>query len=356
MKEAAGDSKFHRVLKSIAPGTPLREGLENVLRAKTGALIVVSDSSAVMALVDGGFAIECEYSPAHLYELAKMDGSIVLSQDGKKIRYANAQLIPDASIPSAETGTRHRTAERVAKQTGELVIAISQRRNLITLWQGANRYTLKDTGAILSKANQALQTLEKYKKVLDRSLVNLTALEFEDLVTLSDVAGVLQHTEKVLRISREIEWYILELGVDGRLISMQMEELMGNIGDSLLIVRDYCVSPDVKTADSIREQITASHDESLEPMAICRLLGFGTHVSTLDLPVVPRGYRVLKKIARLPMPVMENLVQTFRTLHRINNTTMTELDDVEGIGEVRARAIKDGLKRIREQALLDRYI
>jgi diadenylate cyclase len=356
MKEAAGDIKFHRALKSIAPGTPLREGLEHILRAKTGALIVVSDLPAVMELVDGGFAIECDYSPAHLYELAKMDGALVLSQDGKKIRYANAQLIPDSSIPSAETGTRHRTAERVARQTGELVIAISQRRNLITLWQGANRYTLKDSGAILSRANQALQTLEKYKKVLDQSLVNLTALEFEDLVTLNEVAGVLQHAVKVLRIFREIERYILELGADGRLISMQMEELMGNIDDSLLIIRDYCVSADLKTADLIREQITGSHEELLDPMTICRLLGFGTHVSILDLPVVPRGYRVLKKIVRLPMPVIENLVHTFRTLHRINNTTITELDDVEGIGEVRARAVRDGLKRIREQALLDRYI
>ncbi|HWR56250.1 MAG TPA: DNA integrity scanning diadenylate cyclase DisA [Negativicutes bacterium] len=356
MKETAGDVKFHRALRSISPGTPLREGLEHVLRAKTGALIVVSDLPAVMELVDGGFAIECEYSPAHLYELAKMDGAIVLSQDGKKIRYANVHLVPNSSIPSAETGTRHRTAERVAKQTGELVIAISQRRNLITIWQGSNRYTLRDTAAILSKANQALQTLDKYKKVLNQSLVNLTALEFEDLVTLNEVAGVLQHAIKVLRIFREIERYILELGADGRLISMQLEELMGNIDDSLLVIRDYCITSDQKTADLIREQITALHEELPEPMAICRLLGFGSHISTLDLPVVPRGYRVLKKIVRIPMPVIENLVQSFRTLHRISNTTISELDDVEGIGEVRARAIKDGLKRIREQALLDRYI
>lgn len=356
MKEATGDIKFHRALKAISPGTPLREGLEHVLRAKTGALIVVSDVPAVMELVDGGFAIECEYSPAHLYELAKMDGAIVLSQDGKKIRYANVHLVPNSSIPSAETGTRHRTAERVAKQTGELTVAISQRRNLITIWQGSNRYTLRDTAAILSKANQALQTLEKYKKVLDQSLINLTALEFEDLVTLNEVAAVLQHSVKVLRIFREIERYILELGADGRLISMQIEELMGNIEDSLLVIRDYCVGSDQKTIDSIREQITAPHDEVPELLTICRLLGFGNHASTLDLPVVPRGYRVLKKIAKLPMPVIENLVQSFHTLQRINNTTVGELDDVEGIGEVRVRAIKDGLKRIREQALLDRYI
>lgn len=352
MKEA-GDGKFNRAVRTIAPGTALREGLENILRAKTGALIVVSDAPMVMDLVDGGFAIECEYSPTHLYELAKMDGALVLSQDAKKIRFANAQLIPNPSIPSGETGTRHRTAERVARQTGELVIAISQRRNLITLWQGTHKYTLKDSSVILSRANQAVQTLEKYKKVLDQALVNLNALEFEDLVTLNDVALVIQHTEKVLRISREIERYAMELGVDGRLVNMQTEELMTNIEDGLLIIRDYSISQDTKTADHIREEIVSAHG-TLDLIDICRLLGFSGHVSTLDFPVVPRGYRILKKISRLPLNVIENLVQTFRTLPRINITTTTELDDVEGIGEVRARAIKDGLKRIREQALLDR--
>ena len=354
MKEA-GDGKFNKAVRAIAPGTALREGLENILRAKTGALIVVSDSPMVMELVDGGFAIECEYSPTHLYELAKMDGALVLSQDGKKIRFANAQMIPNPSIPSGETGTRHRTAERVAKQTGELVIAISQRRNLITLWQGTHKYTLKDSNVILSRANQAVQTLEKYKRVLDQGLVNLTALEFEDLVTLSDVAIIIQHTEKVLRISREIDRYALELGVDGRLINMQTEELLTNIEDGLLIIRDYSISQDAKTADSIREEIVSANG-TVDPIDVCRLLGFNGHVSTLDLPVVPRGYRILKKISRLPMHVIENLVQTFRTLPRINNTSIAELDDVEGIGEVRALAIKDGLKRIREQALLDRHM
>lgn len=354
MKDA-GDVKFNRAVRTIAPGTLLREGLENILRAKTGALIVISDSPAVMALVDGGFAIECDYTPTHMYELAKMDGALVLSQDGKKIRYANAQLIPDPSIPSSETGTRHRTAERVAKQTGELVVAISQRRNLITLWQGTHRYTLRDSNVILARANQAVQTLEKYKKVLDQSLINLTALEFEDFVTLSDVALIMQNTEKVLRISREIERYIMELGVDGRLINMQIEELMANIDDALLVIRDYSVNPDIKTADLIREEIVSA-DETLTAVDICRLLGFSSHPSTLDLPVVPRGYRILKKISRLPLQVIENLVHAFRTLPRINSTTITELDDVDGIGEVRARAIKDGLKRIREQALLDRHM
>lgn len=174
----------------IAPGTPLREGLDNVLGAKTGALIVIGYDEGVREIVDGGFHIDCPFTPAYLYELAKMDGAIILSNDGKRILYANAQLVPDSAIPSTETGIRHRTAQRTARQTGKLVVSISQRRNIITLYKGNFRYALKDMGVILTKANQAIQTLEKYKSVLDQTTTNLTALEFEELVTLSEVALV----------------------------------------------------------------------------------------------------------------------------------------------------------------------
>ena len=182
-------------LKMLSPGTPLREGLENVLRAKTGALIVIGDSEDVLDIVDGGFNLNSEFSPAYLYELAKMDGSIILSTDAKKILYANAQLLPDSSIVTKETGTRHRTAERVARQTGKMVISISQRRHIITLYKGTEKYIIEDTSKILTKANQAVQTLEKYKIVLDQFLTNLSALEFEELVTLYDVVMVVQKIE-----------------------------------------------------------------------------------------------------------------------------------------------------------------
>lgn len=214
------------ILRLVAPGTQFRDGLENVLRAKTGALIVLGTTPEVMELVDGGFQINTEFTPANLYELAKMDGAIILSEDGRKILFANTQLIPNSSISSTETGIRHRTAERVAKQTGKLVISISQRRNVITLYQGPFRYSLKDIGVILTKANQAIQTLEKYKSVLDQSLTNLSAMEFEELVTMQEVTMVIQRIEMVLRIKSEIKNYIHELGTEGRLISMQLEELV----------------------------------------------------------------------------------------------------------------------------------
>jgi len=178
--------------------------------------------------VDGGFSINCDFTPSNLYELAKMDGAIILSEDLKRILYANTQLVPEPTIPSTETGIRHRTAERVAKQTGKLVISISQRRNIITLYQGNLRYTLKDMGVILTKANQAIQTLEKYKAVLDQAFTNLGASEFEELVTLHEVSNVMQRAEMVLRVKAEIQRYINELGTEGRLISMQLEELVGD--------------------------------------------------------------------------------------------------------------------------------
>jgi diadenylate cyclase len=352
------EAGFIKALKFLAPGTVLREGLENILRAKTGALIVIGESPQVQEVVDGGFVINSDYTSSSLYELAKMDGAIILSSDSKKIIAANTQLIPDPSIPSVETGIRHRSAERVAKQTGAMVISISQRRNIITLYQGNTRYVLKDIGVILTKANQAIQTLEKYKNVLDKALVNLSALEFEDMVTIFDVVKAIQRTEMVLRVVSEIEKYIFELGNEGRLVSMQMEELASNVLDEgLYVIRDYFVPYGEKTPEVILNNLhSLSSEEILDYAIISRAIGFTSSVGILEHMVSPRGYRILQKIPRLPIPVVENLVQTFGSLQKILEASIEELDDVEGIGEVRARAIKDGLRRYRDQILLDRHI
>jgi len=346
------------VLKLVAPGTPFREGLENVLRAKTGALIVVGYSNQIMDIVDGGFSINCEFSPANLYELAKMDGAIILSEDIKKILYANTQLTPDTSIPSTETGIRHRSAERVAKHTGQLVISISQRRNIITLYQGNYHYSLKDIGVILTKANQAIQTLEKYKSVLDQSLTNLSAMEFEELVTLNDVAFVIQRIEMVQRIKTEIEKFISELGTEGRLISMQLEELVANLEEeAYYLIKDYHKDPtDEQIKHVILDLKKLSSDELLESLVMVRIIGYTGNINLQEEPVSPRGYRILNRIPRLPSAIINNLVEQFSNLSRVMMATIEELDEVDGIGEVRARAIKEGLKRIQEQVFIDRHI
>ncbi len=355
-EERMKDNEMLEILRSMAPGTPLREGLENILRARTGALIVVGDSQEVLGTLDGGFLINKEYSPAHIYELAKMDGAIVISKDHKKILYANSQLIPDSSIPTEETGTRHRTAERMAKQTGEVVVCISQRRNIITVYKGSRKYILRDTPTILTRANQALQTLEKYKAVLDSAMNNLSVLEFEDIVTLDDVAFVIQRTEMFMRVVAEIDRYTCELGNEGRLISMQMEELLANIEqDGLMVVEDYMTEENSKTAEEMQRQIRLfNYEELMNLTAICRVLGYCGGVSSLDINVSPKGYRIMSKVPRLPMPVMKNLVNTFFNFKGILRASIEELDDVEGIGEVRARTIKEGIKRVQDQILLSK--
>ncbi len=350
------DDMIYKDLDIMAPGTQLYDGLDSILKARTGALIVIGDCPEVLELVNGGFKIDSEMHPAALYELAKMDGAIVLSSDAKRILYANTQLTPDPMIPSYETGTRHRTAERVAKQTGQIVISISQRRNVISIYKENWKYILREVSVILSKANQALSTLEKYRSVFRQSLVNLSALEFEDLVTLTEVVTVLQRSQMVERIASEIERYVIQLGAEGRLVAMQLEELMADIKDEgFLVFKDYLVHG-LNAEEHWRQIEEWDSDDLLNLNFISKLLGYGSSITSLEQAVTPKGYRILAKIPRLPMPVIENLVKEFGDLSTIMDASIDQLDDVDGIGEVRAKAIKDGLRRLREQALVDSHI
>lgn len=343
------------ILKIMAPGTSLREGLENILRAKTGGLIVLGDGKEILDIVDGGFGINAEYSPAYIYELAKMDGAIVISSDLKKILYANTQLMPNPTIPTYETGTRHRTAQRIAKQTGSVVVAISQRRTIITVYKEDIKYVLRDSSVILAKANQAIQTLEKYVSVLERVVSNLNLLEFQDLATLFDVITAIQRTEMVMRIVGEIERYICELGNEGRLISMQLNELIRSVEeDGILLIRDYCQSG-MNHTEMYGQIENMSSEELLDLDFISKIIGY-VGVPLVDTLISPRGYRMLNKIPRIPVNVIENLVKHFRELKAIMEASYEQLDSVEGIGEARAKAIKNGLRRLKEQFMLDKQI
>ncbi|MBO8169286.1 MAG: DNA integrity scanning protein DisA [Thermoanaerobacteraceae bacterium] len=345
-------------LKLLAPGTPFREALDNVLRAKTGGLIIFDDSPEIMEIAEGGFDIDAPFSPAALYELAKMDGAIILSKDGSKILKANVHLVPQPSIPSQETGIRHRVADRVARQTGALVIAISQRRNLITLYKDSIKYIFRDVSFILTKANQALQTLEKHRMVMEKTLVNLSILEFEDIVTLHDVLKGMQKTEIVQRIVREIDMYIVQLGSEGRLIKMQLDELSSGVAEErLFLIKDYLIARGEKTAEQVAGLIAqCSTEEVRDLVSLSRILGYGGTLSSLDMSLSPKGYRLLAKLPRIPMPVIENLVDKFGTLQNILAADIEQLVEVDGIGEVRAKTIKEGLKKLQEQILLDKQI
>ena len=349
------DTEMIEILKLIAPGTPIREGLENILKAKTGGLIVIGDSKEVLDLVDGGFSIDVDYTPAKLYELAKMDGAIVLSGDLRKILLANTQLIPSSEIPTNETGTRHRTAERTAKQTGKLVISVSQRRNIITIYKGNLRYVLEDTSKVITKANQALQTVEKYKKVYDSKLNLLNEYEFNDIVTLENVIIAIQRAEMVMTVADEVRKAIYELGEEGRLLQMQLDELIGDLElEELLIVKDYMVPNKNKTPEKILEEIESiTHDELVKPQIIAKMLGYEDFDNYDEVGVFTKGYRVLNKIPRVPANIVENLVKSFKSFQHILAADIPALDEVDGIGEIRARAIKQSLRRMQEQFIFD---
>ena len=353
-------SGIAEILKKIAPGTPIREGLDNILKARTGALLLITDKQEVIdEIVDGGFNINEDYTSSKLYELAKMDGAIVLSGDMKKILFANAQLIPSREIETRETGTRHRTAERTAKQTGELVISISQRRNIITIFKGNFRYILEDTNAVLNKANQGIQTLERYKKVFDSRLSILNEYEFNDIVTLKNVIDVIQRAEMVMRIADEIQRQIYELGNDGRLVKMQLDELIGGLEkEELLIIKDYMASAKKKkTPEKILEELSEiSYEDVMRETTVSKLLGYETFDNYDEVGVYTRGYRILSKVPRMPANIVENLVLSFKSFQHILDADIESLDEVDGIGEVRARTIKQSLRRMQEQFVFDNIV
>ena len=350
--------RLRNTLAGVAPGTALRDGLERILRGRTGALIVLGTDRTVEAISSGGFTLEIPFSATALRELAKMDGAIILDRDAQKILRAAVHLMPDQSIHSEETGTRHRTADRVARMTDFPVISVSQSMQIIALYVGGTRYVLEDTGSILSRANQALATLERYKMRLDEVSSTLSALEIEDLVTNRDVAVVAQRLEMVTRIAREIEDYVLELGTDGRLLSLQLEELVTGVDlDRELVVRDYLpVGKKARTSAEVLAELEGLNaTELVDVNAVARSLGLGTN-EHLDNPAAPRGYRLLARVPRLPGTVVERLVDHFGGLQKLLSASIDDLQAVEGVGELRARSVREGLSRLAESSILERYV
>jgi diadenylate cyclase len=344
-------------LAAVAPGTTLREGLDRILQANKGALIVVGDGPEVLNICSGGFLLDAAFSPQRLSELAKMDGAIILASDASRIARANVHLVPNPNVPTSETGTRHRTAERVARSIEVPVISVSEDMAIIAVYVGDRKHPLATIPALLTRANQALQTLERYRTRLDAVASSLSALEVEDLVTVRDVVSVLQRTEMVSRIADEIAADIVELGVDGRLVSLQLDELMAQVEDDRrLVVLDYFHE---ESAWHLDQAMAALDELGTDELLDLRTVGAALHLPgsgvDLDEHIEPRGYRLLSRIPRLPETVAARIVGRFATLQKIMRATIEELDDISGVGESRARAIKEGLSRLAETSILDRY-
>ena len=375
-------------LALVAPGTPLHQGLDRVLQAKRGALVVMGDDAAVLAICTGGFLLDAEFTPQRLSELAKMDGAIVLTADCSRIARANVHLMPRASIPTSETGTRHRTAERVARSLDVPVVTVSEAMATVTVYRGAARHTLQQPGRLIDRASQAIAAVERFKSRYDVALALLSTLEVEDSVSVNDVVAVLQPGEMVVRFTEEVEGYLVELGEDGRLIRLQIEELGAGVEEALrLVALDY-VALDHVVADepegdaagprhdghvadrrrdrhvlNLKQRADAalaalhglSHEDLLGRIAVAGVLGFDPVPGALDLPVEARGYRLLHRLPRVSDSIIERIVERFVTLPQILQATLVELEKVGGVGEAKARTVKDGLSRMVEASILERY-
>jgi diadenylate cyclase len=342
-------------LSQVAPGTDLREGLERILRGRTGGLIVLGNDEVVGQISGGGFRMDVEFTSTGLRELAKMDGAVVLDRGATRIVRAAVQLMPDPTIPTQETGTRHRTAQRVSVQTGFPVISVSKSMQTIALYYDGQRKVLEDSTVILGKANQALATLERYRQRLDEVGSTLSALEVEDLVTVRDVLLVTQRLEMVRRMSAEIDEYVVELGVEGRLLDLQLQEVVSGVGeDQVLLLRDYL--PDSEGYAHTIAVLDQAEDSSLVDLSqLAQMMGLPSDLEGLDQPLSPRGYRLLGRVPRLPDPVVERLIEQFGSLQKLLAASIDDLQSVEGVGETRARSVREALSRLAESSILDRY-
>ncbi|MHB8219426.1 MAG: DNA integrity scanning diadenylate cyclase DisA [Acidimicrobiales bacterium] len=407
MAEPGGDPLIE-ALALVAPGTGLRAGLERILQAKGGALVVVGDGPAVLSICTGGFLLDAEFSPQRLSELAKMDGAVILAADASRIARANVHLVPRSSIPTSETGTRHRTAERVARSIDVPVITVSEEMSTVAVYRHGRKHTLEPTARVLDRAAQALSTVQRFKTRFDVALATLSTLEVEDTVSVRDVVAVLQPGEMVLRFSEEIRGHLVELGNDGRLISLQVEELGAGLEKAVrLVMLDYvadsggaggaggAVGPrravgaggprgvggaggprgaaaaggprgargaGERRADRERRADAAlaalhglSSDDLLDMTTVAHALGMGSGPGVLDEAVEARGLRLLGRLPRVSDATIERIVERFATLPRIMQASLGDLEQVGGVGGAKARAVKNGLARMVEASILERY-
>ncbi len=370
------DERRRAALAMVAPGTAMRDGLERIVRGNTGALIVIGFDPVVREICSGGFELDAEFSATRLRELAKMDGAVVLDHGGTRILRAAVQLVPDPRLPTQESGTRHRTAERVARQTGYPVITVSKSMRTIAVFTVSDRYVLEDSAALLTRAHQALATLERYKRRLDDAASALSALEIEDRATVGDLAIVAQRLEMVRRVTDEIGGYLVELGTDGGLLGLQLDELTaGTTRERDMLLRDYAPQPLMAMGDAIPTTAAAGTssatagsagsagadllaalgaDELLDLAAVAAAVGLSA-AGDLGQHVTSRGYRLLGQIPRLPQAIADALIEHFGGLQKLLSASAQDLRRVTGVDPALATSVREGLSRLAESALMERY-
>lgn len=334
-------------LKLLSPGTTLREGIDYIIQANTGGLIVVGDTPEILNLTEGGFRINCQYMPTRLSELAKMDGAIILSSDMKRIARANVTLLVNPSIVSNETGLRHRVAEKFAKETGHIVLAVSRRRNTLTLYTKNQRYLFRERSVLISGANQAMLALTQYIKTMQHVVATLNWAELNGTGTLSNVIIAIQVCERVRRTEHELNRYRIELGTEAQSLQLIPSELSTEIERALLIIKDYYREDEKSEYDAYERVFGLDASDLAEERNISEALGYHRDFNDYVETLTPRGYRMLSQIPRIPINIVQNIVQNFKTLDAIITSNIDALQNVEGVGKTRATVIKEALVQMK---------
>lgn len=339
--------RLRQYQRMLAPGTPLRSGIDRILHGRTGALIVLGNNAKVQQVSTGGFQLGVDFTPQALRELAKMDGAIILSNDLAKIVAAGVHLVPAGELPTAETGTRHRSADRTAQVAGVPVVTVSASMSRISLFLDGHHHVVESSSQMISRANQTLATLSTFVDRLDDVLHQFNAIEVSDQVTLRDLVQVVQRVEMTRRLSAETRFLIDALGVEGRLIALQHAELAtefnglsGQLADDY---RDSLPDPDLFTFEPLSN---FSADELLSAALVAEHIGFGPN-AYLETPLTTRGSRLLCSVGRLPAGMVKKLIDHF-PLQELFVVSVRDLQQIEGIGSARARQIRDALVRITE--------
>lgn len=333
-------------LRIVCPGTPLREGIDDIVRSKKGALIVV-ESGDLTDIVEGGFKLNCKFTPQRLVELAKMDGALILSNDLKRILLSNALLIPNPKIPSDETGTRHKAAERTANQAKTLVIAISERKSTITIYYDNLKYSLKSTSEILNRALEKLQVLEKQREIYNNLISNLNKLEITGLVSANDVASIFQRIEIILRISEIMKRNIIELGAEGSLVKIRLKELVKGVEkDRKLISKDYSNGKESKYQKEISK---LSFDTLLETSKISEII-----FSNNEEYIKPKGYRLFDKI-KFPKEDLTIIIEKFIDINEILNLSVRDIEKIIKNKELAENFIKE-ISMLKENIMMEKNL
>ena len=344
-------TSMRETLLRLAPGTELRDGLERIKRGHTGALIVLGDGPEVAEVCDGGIEFDVPFSPTLLRELSKMDGAVLLSEDGTRITRANVQLVPSPTFPTSETGTRHRAAERTALHTGTPVVSVSASMNIVTVYAAGKRHVIEEPGVMMTRARQAIATVEQYRSRVDKANQRLAVAEMNRYAAVEDVLHLLQRQLLLQRAARDIDDQIIELGTDARQLRLQLSELRGTIDDDIeMLVCDYIVTDGVPHAElidgALRDLENLPDSDLLTSAALARLLGLPATEENLVESVTPRGYRVLSRIPRVQKFLIDHIVEEFGDLDAIRAAEPEQLAVAEHVSPLWARHIAEGLRRL----------